>query len=60
MRYNERQGHWPLMKAKATPSNDKVDLSSSDEEAELGILRKPIGDGNPFTEIRSVKSGSST
>ena len=59
LRYKEQRGHWPLMKAKATSSDEKADPSSSDEEGGVGIVEKGDSAGNPFTKVSSVKSGSS-
>ena len=36
MRYNEKKGHWPMMKAKAASSDEKVNDSSSEERV-VGI-----------------------
>lgn len=51
MRYNEKKGHWPLMKAKPALSDDKVSDSSSEEAIKVaypekaadatGVLTKP-------------------
>lgn len=57
MRYNERNGRWPLMKSKAT-SSDKVNDSSSDEETEIGNKEKGAETGNVMSKVRSVGSGT--
>ncbi|KAL6720514.1 high-affinity iron permease [Lecanora helva] len=56
MRRNERQGHWSLMK-KTTPP-EKIDPSSSDEEADVDSTKKDTEGSNVMTKIRS--KGSAT
>lgn len=55
MRYNEKKGHWPLMKAKAASSDERVSDSSS-EEGEVGITypEKSANAKNVMTEVRGV------
>ena len=55
MRYNERQGHWPLMKAKTT-STEEANNSSSDEEAAIGSTEKASEGGHVVTKVRSLGS----
>ena len=53
MRYNEKNGHWPLMKAETTKAEEAE--TSSDEEASIKGPEQKKQDG--FTaEIRSVES----
>ena len=53
MRYNEKNGHWPLMRAK-TPKADEAE-TSSDEEASVKDRQQKKEEG--FTsEVRSVES----
>lgn len=59
MRYNEKKGHWPLMKAKAASSDDrKASNSSSSDEDGSGITH-PEKSADPqsiLTRVRSVGS----
>ena len=63
MRFNERQGRWPFVKAKPI-SSDKAGDDSSDEEAKVGFEntdKKSGGEaGGIMTKVRSVGSGSPT
>ena len=52
MRYNEKNGHWPLRKAKAAKT-DEAETSSDEEGSLKSAERKEEG----FTaEVRSVQS----
>ena len=57
MRYKERQGHWPLTKAKG-PSAEKANDSGSDEEAGFGSTNKASEGGDYVTKVRSVGSAT--
>ena len=58
MGYNERTGHWPLIKAKAKPTerkNSGGDTSESDTE--MQHAKKADGyEGGFMTKVRSVSS----
>lgn len=60
MRYNEKKGHWPLMKVKQADSADAQEVLPSDSEVNSikeGLVnhekRRSSTEGIP-TEVRSV------
>lgn len=56
MRYNEKKGHWPLVKAKTTSAedNEKVSESSSEEGVGINDLEKSADAGDIMTSVRNV------
>ena len=55
MRYNERKGHWPLMKPKTAPSERKAsDSSSSEEGVGITYTAKSVEAQNILTKVRSI------
>ncbi|KAL8720587.1 MAG: hypothetical protein Q9225_002576 [Loekoesia sp. 1 TL-2023] len=56
MGYNEKKGHWPLMKRKDKQSRGSESSSSSGEkEADIGYVKKIGGDaGNVVAEVKPV------
>lgn len=57
MRYNEKKGHWPLMKGKRAQSEgtDSGNISSGEEEGMAGE-KKEHDSRSISTKIRSVES----
>ena len=55
MRYNEKKGHWPLMKTKAVAGDRKESGDSSSEE-EIGVTypAKSADPQNVMTRVRTV------
>lgn len=53
MRYNEKTGHWPLMKRKAASSERKASDSSSEEDG-ITYPTKSADAQNILTKVRSV------
>lgn len=58
MRYNEKKGHWPLMKAKPASPDDKVSDSSSEEAVKLANPEKAADAAGVLTNVRSVEPHS--
>ncbi|CAF9936322.1 MAG: hypothetical protein ALECFALPRED_006766 [Alectoria fallacina] len=58
MRYNEKKGHWPLMKAKAISSEEKTSDSSSEEEVGITYPKKSVEGENIWTRVRSLRPSS--
>lgn len=56
MRYNEKEGHWPLLKAGKSSPKEEVNDTSSDEEASVGGKEKAAEDEGVTTKVRSVGS----
>ncbi len=59
MRYNEKKGHWPLMKSKAgssdtTSSDRKASDNSSDEGVGITYPAKSADPQGILTRVRSV------
>ena len=54
MRYNEKKGHWPLMKAKAASPDRKASESSSDGEVGIAYPAKSADPQSILTRVRSV------
>ena len=59
MRYNEKKGHWPLMKAKAASSEEKMSDSSSEEGVGITFPEKSAIVEGVLTRVRSVGGPSS-
>jgi hypothetical protein len=55
MRYKEKKGHWPLMKAKAASTDDEINDSSGDEEVKIADANKRAKVGGVSTRVRSVE-----
>lgn len=58
MRYNEKKGHWPLMKAKAASSEEKASDSSSEEGVGITYPEKSANAESVMTRVRSVGSSA--
>lgn len=56
MRYNEKKGHWPLMKAKAASPEEKANDSSSEEGVGITYPEKSADADDIRTRVRSVDS----
>lgn len=56
MRYNEKKGHWPLMKAKAASPEDKASDSSSEEGVVITKPEKSANTDDIRTRVRSMAS----
>ena len=54
MRYNEKKGHWPLMKAKAASSEEKVGDSSSEEGVGITYPEKSANAEGILMRVRSM------
>ncbi|KAK4693137.1 high-affinity iron transporter, partial [Lecanoromycetidae sp. Uapishka_2] len=55
MRYNEKKGHWPLIKAKTASANTESDDSNSDEGEKVTYPEKNAKNGGIMTRVRSMK-----
>lgn len=55
MGYNEKTGHWPLMKGGVKATDDKISDSSSEEELEVFSTVKDTGLSGVSTRVRSVE-----
>ena len=53
MRYNEKKGHWPLMKAKPALSDDKLSDSSSEEAVKVAYSEKAADATGVLTNVRT-------
>lgn len=62
MGYNEKKGHWPLMKNKKVASRGRESESSYGDERDTNIAypeKTAGGDGNVITDVQSRGSSSS-
>ena len=57
MRYNEKKGHWPFLKAKAEKSRqDSEGEFSSGEDSDITNPEKSLARDGGVSEVRSTKS----
>ena len=59
MRYNEKKGHWPLMKQKAAPSERAASESSNSDGASITYPAKSVDAQDILTKVRSVSHSPS-
>ena len=56
MRYNEKKGHWPLMKPKAVPA-ELTQMESETSSQNEGVLARGKGDTEaPSTTVKTVEA----
>ena len=55
MRYNEKKGHWPFMKAKAVSNDGETTDSNSEEGINLEFPAKTADSVGISTKVRSIE-----
>ena len=55
MRYNEKKGHWPFMKAKAVSEDGNTTDSNSEEGVNLASPEKAADSVGVSAKVRSVE-----
>ena len=55
MRYNEKKGHWPLMKAKAVSESGEMTENNSEEGIDLACPEKAVESVGISAKVRSVE-----
>ena len=55
MRYNEKKGHWPLMKAKAVSNDGETSDSNSEEGINLARPEKAADSVGISAKVRSIE-----
>lgn len=58
MRYNEKKGHWPLMKANPTSNDDASNESGSEDGVDVAYPEKDVEVGRISTTVRRVEPAS--